>query len=182
MVNRLPFVSRRKYQAAVEAARILHERAKESVPFKERYIALADLMTSNDYQMLAVKRVGNIDVVAFLKNEGYGERAFFLYQVIQLRREDWVCRIDVKYLDRNRVYLIDWHCKCENIGYGSFLLKQAILYLECAGFSYLLGKIEPADFDHEEKLKHIYRKFGFDITEFPNERRLVLHLKEDEAL
>ena len=58
----------------------------------------------------------------------------------------------------------------ENRGIGSMLVKSAIEASKQRGNLGIDGKISRVDRDHFDKLKHFYKKLGFDFELFDAER------------
>lgn len=79
------------------------------------------------------------------------------------------------------VRLDDWYVVEENRGYGSFFLSTVITYLKRKGYRRLIGRIEPVDFNHEDKLRHIYGKAGFEIVDRGDHRSLCCHFQSDPS-
>ena len=85
--------------------------------------------------------------------------------------------------DHGTVVLDDWHIFTEyDRGYGSFFLSVVIEHLKRKGYKKLIGQICPADFDHEDKLRHIYGKFGFEIKDRGTHRSIFLALQENATV
>lgn len=78
-----------------------------------------------------------------------------------------------------RVEIVDWFAQPINQGYGTRLLKTAIEHFRNAGFQTMYGQIRPVDFDHEDMLRHLYEKFGFQITDCGDHRNIHLDLRKD---
>ena len=53
-----------------------------------------------------------------------------------------------------------------NRGYGSLMMKRLLSYASENQFSYIHGNLSEVDLDHEERLHHFYRKFGFTVNEY----------------
>lgn len=54
-----------------------------------------------------------------------------------------------------------------NKGYGSAMMIKLIEYAKENGYSRLYGNLSVVDLNHKDRLYHFYRKFGFEITEYP---------------
>lgn len=85
--------------------------------------------------------------------------------------------------DNGTVVLDDWHILSENDrGYGSYFLSAVIEHLKRKGYKKVIGEICPVDFGHEDKLRHIYEKFGFEIKDRETHRSIFLALQENPTV
>ncbi|MGN1303505.1 MAG: GNAT family N-acetyltransferase [Oscillospiraceae bacterium] len=57
-----------------------------------------------------------------------------------------------------------------NKGYGSAMMSKLIEYATENGYSRLYGNLSDVDLDHKDRLYHFYKKFGFEITEYPKKK------------
>lgn len=57
-----------------------------------------------------------------------------------------------------------------NKGYGSIMMDKLISYATEQGYSAIHGELSTVDANHKERLHHFYEKFGFTITEYPENR------------
>lgn len=53
-----------------------------------------------------------------------------------------------------------------NNGYGSIMMDNATE----RGYITIHGNLSTVDADHKERLHHFYEKFGFTITEYPENK------------
>lgn len=165
------------YNAALIAADKLHHRCKELTAPAENYTSLAAL-ADEGFLILGINSVRNHSVVTVLRLDGGSHRKVQLYYLPYNKFSHPICDMDIEYKENSHsTYIIDWHSKFENEGYGSILMSNLISYLKMAGFHYLTGVISHVDFDHEDKLRHFYQKFGFEIINYPDKRALRLELK-----
>lgn len=70
--------------------------------------------------------------------------------------------------DENRQIKIgDITCKKNNRGYGSLMMEKLIDFAKANKFDVITGWLSYVDKEHEKRLYHFYRKFGFEII--PND-------------
>ena len=78
-----------------------------------------------------------------------------------IESEDTILIGDIQHSKENTDY---------NKGYGSRMMKALLDYAKEQHFSILCGNLSVVDLDHKERLHHFYKKFGFDIIEYPELR------------
>lgn len=143
-------------------------------------------LTEENYQILAVEKNRPFYVVVALSPINLHSwdtlRTLSLYKLPVRDCSQWTCKMDFKLYSNCSAYIIDWHSREENFGYGSILMKSLIRFLRTSGCQSVSGVIMPTDFDHEAKLRHFYTKFGFEITDRPDKRLLHLSLYDKECL
>ncbi|WP_206922949.1 GNAT family N-acetyltransferase [Alicyclobacillus suci] len=67
-------------------------------------------------------------------------------------------------LDPNEIYIQDiWSNTHENEGYGSLAMNHLISLARARKYKRIYGKIVQTDWEHVERLKHFYEKFGFEV-------------------
>ncbi len=123
-------------------------------------------------QIIALRQNGNmLDVVAF---DDYTISDAHIWQINPDHRTIQNC--GTMYLSDagdNTVILEDWNITAQHDkGYGTYFLSSVIEYLKRKHYKRLIGIIAPTDFDHEDKLRHIYQKMGFEIEDCGNHRRI----------
>lgn len=57
-----------------------------------------------------------------------------------------------------------------NKGYGSAMMQKLVEYAKENSYSLLYGNLSDVDIGHRDRLYHFYEKFGFEITEYPENR------------
>lgn len=165
------------YSTALDAVKILHAQCKELTTSKKDSESLATL-SALGYLILGVDEAKRFSVATVIRPDGDDDRKVQLYSLPYDNFSTPLCDMDITYKPETRsAYIIDWHSKYENEGYGSILMTRLIAFLRMSGFLYLTGIISFVDFGHEDKLRHFYTKFGFEITDHPNKRTLKLSLR-----
>ena len=166
------------YEVALSAIEMLNKRCKEASIEAERYKSL--LSDSDEGSViLGIAQVNSRMVATTIKDAGGRWKTVSLCSLPHRKYEKPICSMDISYVSKSRsVHIEDWSCESENMGYGSTLMTHLINYLKVAECHCLTGYICPVDFDHEDKLRHFYTKFGFQITDFPDRRAINLQLKE----
>ena len=139
-------------------------------------------LSSEGFQILAVEKKEAYYFAVVLEpvcHRNWNEdRTIYLYRLPFRGQEHCICRMWFNFSPDRAAHIIDWHSREENCGYGSILMKHFIAYLRSLGCVRISGVISPVDFDHETKLRHFYKKFGFEITDYPGKRVLCLDLKK----
>lgn len=184
-------LSCKKYEEALHnqnvallAANKLHDQKKELLPFRDKLESLCDLL-SEGYQILGVFKNRTDHCVIFMDQVNHSRwdhtRTIWLHKLPFRCRQDYVGYIGFELHSNCTAHIIECSSRIPNMGYGSILMNQLINYLRSAGFRTLTGNICPTDFNHEDKLRHFYTKFGFKITDYPDRRALHLDLLEKET-
>lgn len=164
------------YGTALLAAEKLSIKCKNLSIEAEQYNNILAFSSEGNI-ILGVSTINNHIVETMLKDDGGRCRTVWLCLLPYSEYDRPVCRMDLKYISKYRIaHIEDWHCEIEDMGYGSVFMTHIITYLKLAGYRYLTGYICPADFGHEDKLRHFYKKFGFTITDYSDRRALKLHL------
>lgn len=57
-----------------------------------------------------------------------------------------------------------------NKGYGSAMMTKLIEYATENDYSRIYGSLSVVDISHKDRLYHFYKKFGFEITEYPEKK------------
>ncbi len=65
--------------------------------------------------------------------------------------------------EANELFIGDFESKLQDKGYGSIVLGNAIKLAQTMGFKKITGNLSAVDYDHFDKLEHIYTKFGFEV-------------------
>ncbi len=107
------------------------------------------------------------------------QQTIYLFRLPNTHLTKKIGRMYVELLPSCKVKIVDWCTTPSNQGYGSMLLKMVIEYFRNAGFQTIVGIISPVDFNHEDLLRHLYGKFGFEITDYETHRKLYLKLREN---
>lgn len=66
--------------------------------------------------------------------------------------------------EANELFIGDFESKIEEKGYGSILLGNTIKLAKKMGFEKITGNLSAVDYDHFDKLEHLYKKFGFEVA------------------
>ena len=173
-------VARANCEVACETLGLMHEQRKKLEPYIEQMHSICQV-ADEGFQILGVEEKGGATFVVLMRkpsSQKNSVRDVYLFALPYRYRADWICHMSLRYLKGGEAYIIDWHSRIENSGYGSILMKHLISFLASADFSSITGFISPVDFDHEKKLRHFYTKFGFTIRDFPDKRELFLSLKK----
>lgn len=148
---------------------------------KKSYQDLCSFYDSN-YIVLGASKINNQTAVTVLNSEGRDhEKIVELYFLPLDKGAKPICYMHLEYnikgVPNTNAHIVDWCSSIENSGYGSVLMTHLINYLKNSGFHSMTGIISWVDFDHEEKLRHFYSKFGFEITDCGCNRSLFLKLQ-----
>lgn len=142
-------------------------------------------LASEGYRILGIEQLHTIYYVVLMTPVGSSQqdtgRMIYLYRLPFSHRQDYICKMGLHFTATCSAYISDWASHVPNMGYGSMLMKHLISFLRSSGFRTLTGSISPVDYDHEEKLRHFYTKFGFKITDCPDRRALHLDILETET-
>lgn len=164
------------YGVAISAVEKLNKRCKEMSKASEQYNSLLSICSERGI-ILGISQGDSGTVATVIKDADNGWKEVRLYRLPYAKYARPICNMDIKCNSVCRsVHIVDWYCENENMGYGSILMKNLINYLKTADYSVLTGSICPRDFDHEDKLRHFYTKFGFQIKDHPHSRSLKLEL------
>lgn len=164
------------YGIALSAVEKLNTRCKELSIEAARYNSLIST-NDKDNIVLGVSPVNKRMVTTTIKEAGDQWRTVSLYPLPYSEYTRPICNMDLRYVSKYRTaYIEDWYCEIKNMGYGSILMTHLVNYLKIAGYLYLTVDICPTDFDHEDKLRHFYTKFGFEITDYLDRRAIKLQL------
>jgi hypothetical protein len=164
------------YGVALTAVKKLNIRCKELSIEAARYNSLLSTCDKGNI-VLGVSQVNNHMVTTMIKDAGGQWGTVSLYPLPYAEYDRPICNMDISYVSKSRTaHIEDWYSEIENMGYGSVLMTHLVKYLKIAGYLYLTGYICPVDFDHEDKLRHFYTKFGFEITTYPDRRVIKLQL------
>ena len=86
----------------------------------------------------------------------------------------------VYYKEENRIFIEDIQSTEENSNreYGSFAMKELLKMAGKLKVRKINGKISPKDWDHVDRLKHFYSKFGFtvELNEASQSGRIYMEL------
>ena len=164
---------------ALLAAEKLSDSRKELLCAQKSLESLL-LLARTGYQIIGTAQDHDSACVVFMdpvnSHKWEKSRTVWLHKMPFQHRQEWVCFMSLDILPNCQVHIHELQCRYPNKGYGSILMTQLIQYLRTAGFRTLTGAIVPTDYEHEKKLRHFYSKFGFQITDFPDRRALVLDL------
>lgn len=135
-------------------------------------------------QILGIEKKEDYTVVTLMApvsiHSWDADRIVYLYKLPIQHSGEWICFMGLRFSSNCCAYIYDWSSRLPNMGYGSILMKHLISFLRIAGFRSLTGNIRSTDFDNENMLRHFYSKFGFEITDYPDRRRLHLNLLDEE--
>lgn len=162
-----------KYLNSLKERNILEDDLKR---YKDRFEKLSQLM--HEGQVIAVQQTEfSVEVIGF-RGASLGD---MYYMQLALGNEDLWLRGKMLLSDEGNgtVMLEDWHVFEENKGYGTYFLSTVIAYLKQRGYRKLIGEISPADSDHEDKLRHIYEKTGFEIIDCGDHHSICCWLQDD---
>ncbi len=167
-------VTQKLLDARFENSSILNELDRYSKYFQ----SLSELLQEGE--IIALRKEGTaVDVIGF--RGASVEQAFLM----RLGKENEQFRkhgnMHLSSKGNGIVFLVDWNVYEEDRGYGTFFLASVIAYLKRKGYRKLIGRIMPADFDHEEKLQHLYKKLGFQITDHGDHRSIFLPLQDVDS-
>lgn len=173
-----------KQDVACLAANKLRDQKQDLLPYRDKLESLCNLL-SEGYQILGVSKNRTDHCVIFMDHVNQSKwdhtRIIWLHKLPFQHRQDYIGSISFELHTNCTAHIIECSSRIPNMGYGSILMNQLIIYLRSAGFRTLTGNICPTDFGHEDKLRHFYTKFGFKITDYPNRRALHLDLLEKET-
>lgn len=163
----------KKIKAAEADMEILQQAVCDTNAYKRLYDHLSKMLLGG-YILLGLNHI-NGRYVAVAKKQMPKSDTFdiSLYDVSASFLYSRICVMSVELIDEQTVKIIDWYSYIENEGYGSYFFRTVLAYFRNQGYLYVRGFIGIADYDHQEKLKHIYKKFGFDVSD---DNRLLLHL------
>ncbi|KAF5048231.1 hypothetical protein QVN85_12540 [Oscillibacter valericigenes] len=170
------------YSVAYAALEKLHSRCKELTPKASNFNRIIELYAEQSV-VLGISEINNHIAVTTLRNEGGRWRKVSLCFLSDTASNRPICWMEVTFNEeQQKVSIVDFQSEIENLGYGSVLMTHLISYLKLTGYQRMVGSICPADFDHEEKLRYFYSKFGFEIIDCIDRRRLKLNLKSRQEL
>lgn len=142
-------------------------------------------ITNEGHQILWTGKNGSSYYVIFmfrLSESTYDStRLIYLCTLPYRDTRSWCAIISLEYKGCCQAHIGEIEARPQRRGYGSILMEHTLSYLRSAGFQTVTGIISPADFGHEEMLRHFYGKFGFEITNYPNERHLHLDLFDEKT-
>lgn len=153
----------RKCQALYSALEKALSDKKGMVPVVENHSSLLQSLNTNRL-LLGIGSVQSREVAVFLLPESPLFRRVQLYELPTYNTSNPIVTMNIKYWCQRTVEIVDWFSSIEDQGYGSILMEKLLSYLKLAGYSNVVGSICPVDYDHEDKLRHLYTKFGFTIT------------------
>lgn len=134
--------------------------------------------TSFEYMMIKLQE--GHSVIGAAEKDGYclltvldkplcrDQQDIHMYRVGQHNSIEAICLMYLEYRAERVVYICDWFSYCEGHGYGTTFLQTVINHLRNNKYSALTGFISSVDYDHYEKLHHIYEKCGFEIDQNNN--------------
>jgi len=70
----------------------------------------------------------------------------------------------IYYSDKKELVICDFISSVENRGFGSILLRDIIELGKQFDCKITTGKLSYVDYDHFDKLKHLYEKFNFEVN------------------
>lgn len=143
--------------------------------FSSNGLQLIGLEQQNGYYYAAV--ITAISKELYVPN--VEQQTIYLFRLPNTHMTQKIGRMYVELPSSCKVRIVDWCTTPSNQGYGSMLLKMVIEHFRNAGFQTIVGIISPVDFNHEDLLRHIYKKFGFEITDYETHRKLYLKLREN---
>ena len=139
-------------------------------------------LISDGYQILSIEKRGSdfycTYLLPFYPQRQDNTRAIYLCKLPYQASSDWIAVIYLSFRPCCSVRITDIQVRRINQGFGSMLMRDSIAFLRSAGFRTVTGTICPTDFDHEDRLRHFYSKFGFDIRDTGNTRSLLLSLTD----
>lgn len=162
--------------AAYEAMEKLHKECKALAPQANGFHHVLELYARQSV-ILGISSINDHIAATILSVEDGRWRKISLRFLSGATLDSPVCWMDISFnIDRQLVNIVDIHSEIEDMGYGSVLMTHLIAYLRLIGYCRMTGSICPTDFDHEAKLRHFYEKFGFEIINDIDRRRLILNL------
>lgn len=163
----------KKLKSAESDIENLQQVAESFIAYKNIYNHLIQILVDGQI-ILGLTHIDNLPVVVAMRKSNDGcSRDIFLYDASDSLSRACICKMFLEFIDDQTVKIADWYSYVENRGYGSYFLQTVINYLRREGYSYIRGFIGVADYDHLEKLYHLYGKFGFEIT---SDKKLLLRL------
>lgn len=179
-----------KIKVAREAIKTLKDERQalrqENQAFQQYSVKLESLrqLSADGNQILGVGTHLGGDYVVVMSpvpnNQWHEYREVFLYRLPVTDRWRQICHLSMMYHGSCCVEIIDWNCTTPNIGYGSILMKHLLNFLRASGVRHVYGSINYTDFGHEDKLRHFYTKFGFQITDYEKSRSIHLDLFNEQ--
>lgn len=166
--------------------RELAKRTCEAEQYEKEWADLAQIVQEDHVIAMRVDKDDvqhTIDIVGFQ----YGSMSSAYYYRLGSRsnlkysREGCALgKMNLGSADCGTAVLHDWNMSRPDRGYGTFFLSSAMAYLKRKGFLRIVGEINPCDFDHEDKLRHLYQKLGFQITDHEDHRDICCQLQTEK--
>jgi len=97
--------------------------------------------------------------------EELSEGGLIVLILFQKQSSSQVATIKVIYdSDKKELIICDFLSNIENKGFGSILLRNVIELGKQFDCKTITGKLSSVDYDHFDKLKHLYKKFKFEVN------------------
>lgn len=175
-----------KFREANETANILFDKNKalnaenEALQKKAHILDSLQVLSEKGYHIIGIEKNCVITMWPISTDTWECYRHFYLFKLPFEAHCDFICNLVLKYKSNCRAYIVDWHSRMPDQGYGSLLMKHLIKFLRISGVRYITGSIAPTDMKNEAKLRHFYTKFGFKITDCQDSCFLRLDLFNEE--
>lgn len=166
-------------------SQLIRER-KKGEKYKRDLDCLGKLSEMGYHLLSHISKDGRNYVVVMEKYEAYTKvidsiRTAYLFEIPKCEICEQIGRIHFHYCENCSIYIDDFLMSIEDVGYGTMLLESIISFARASGFQHIRGIISPVDFSREDKLRHFYSKFGFEITDRQTCRGLHLNLNGDQG-
>lgn len=97
--------------------------------------------------------------------EDLNEGGLIMLILFQKQSSSQVASIKTIYdSDKKELVICDFLSNVENRGFGSILLRNVIELGKQFDCKTITGKLSSVDYDHFDKLKHLYEKFNFEVN------------------
>lgn len=151
-------------EKSLDALSMLSQNGMEIIDLKKKngqyYVVVTTAIDPNQY----VKSIDEVEI--------------YLFRLPHTNIRDQLARMYIDIRSSCNIKIVDWNSRYPDQGYGSILMEAVINHFRNTGYQTILGHITPVDYDHLDKLKHFYSKFGFKITDGKNQYDIDLSLRD----